>query len=48
MVVLHALEATTPPPPRYPDLYTVGNVLVSSASFLVSMFYFGVHQFRSP
>ncbi|KAI9208062.1 glycosyl transferase [Polychytrium aggregatum] len=40
---LHAMEAVVPPPPRYPDIYVVLNVLFSTSMFVV---FFGYYNYR--
>ena len=47
VVIVHALDAFTTPPARFPDLYTIGNVLVSCGTFFVCLLYFSVHQLRA-
>ena len=47
IVVFHALDAFVAPPSQYPDLFTMGNVLVSCGTFFVCLVYFTVHQLRS-
>ena len=46
MIMVHALDAFTSPPARYPDLYTMGNVLVSVGVFFLCLAYFTFHQWR--
>ncbi|RUS31419.1 hypothetical protein BC938DRAFT_477859 [Jimgerdemannia flammicorona] len=40
----HALEHFVSPPSRYPDLYTVANVLLSASGFLAFLAYFNFRQ----
>lgn len=44
MAVWHALEYSIPAPARYPDLYTVLNVLLSAAGFMAFLAYFNYRQ----
>ncbi|KAJ3112248.1 Glucosyltransferase-like protein [Phlyctochytrium bullatum] len=46
MASLITLDFAVPPPPRYPDLYVVLNVVVSCAVFAGAFLYLNLRQFR--
>jgi len=48
MVLIHLLDAFVPVPARYPDLFTMLNVLLSTSMFVVTFFYFNIRQFQLP
>ncbi|OZJ03106.1 hypothetical protein BZG36_03379, partial [Bifiguratus adelaidae] len=45
MAIWHVLQVTTPPPPRFPDLYTVTNCILSCAVFCLFYLYLHHRQF---
>ncbi|KAJ3160886.1 Glucosyltransferase-like protein [Geranomyces michiganensis] len=47
IAALHILQATVPPPARYPDLYTMANVLVCTGLFVLLLLYFNYRQLQS-
>jgi hypothetical protein len=48
MALVHACDAWTTPSARYPDLYTVANVLIACSVFCTCLAYFTFHQLRLP
>ncbi|KAJ3190448.1 Glucosyltransferase-like protein [Gaertneriomyces sp. JEL0708] len=45
MLSVHILDITVPPPPRLPDIYTMANVGLSTALFVLFLAYFNFRQF---
>ncbi|KAJ3154001.1 Glucosyltransferase-like protein [Geranomyces variabilis] len=46
IATLHILQAAIPPPARYPDLYTMANVLVCTGLFVSMLVYFNYRQLQ--
>ncbi|KND00681.1 dolichyl-P-Glc:Man(9)GlcNAc(2)-PP-dolichol alpha-1,3-glucosyltransferase [Spizellomyces punctatus DAOM BR117] len=45
ILLVHTLEATVPPPAKFPDIYTMASVGISTGLFLVFLVYFNYRQF---